>query len=58
MANKKKLPKREMFDDPQPRNDPEFQEEMFALYQHMGMKPEDLDEEEGRLYARWLKCQP
>lgn len=51
----RKPKKREMFDDPQPRDDPEFWDEMFALYQHMGMTPDDIDEDKRAMYAEWLK---
>jgi len=37
-------------------NDPEYQQEMFRIYQSLGWKPEDLhDREYAEQYAEWLK---
>jgi hypothetical protein len=40
-------------------NDPEYQVEMFRIFQQQGWKPEDLfDKEYAAKYAEWLKTAP
>jgi hypothetical protein len=37
-------------------NDPEYQQEMFRIYQSLGWRPEDLhDRAYAEQYAEWLK---
>ena len=52
---------RKDYDDPEPGNedDPEYQDEMFRTFRHMGWKPEDLmDPKYASKYAEWLKTAP
>ena len=52
--------KEEIFTEPDPSSDnesPEFMEEVFDLYQHSGLKPEELTGKERRDYQNWLKKQ-
>jgi hypothetical protein len=41
-------------------NDPEYKEEMFRSFRHMGWKPEDIatDPVYAAEYAEWLKTAP
>ena len=47
-----------MFTEPDPSSaneSPEFMDEVFAMYQDQGIKPEDLKGKERRDYRKWLK---
>ena len=48
-----------VMDDPElpDENDPDFKEEMFALHQYLGDKPEDLSmtKKQRKEYAEWLE---
>ncbi len=53
-----KVMKRPYIDDPQPgdENDPEYLDEIFRTFQHMGWKPEDLqDKKDQDEYRKWLE---
>ena len=50
--------KEEMFTEPDPSSDNEddaFMEEVFAMYEHQGIKPENLSGKGKKQYERYLK---